>query len=114
MSEKARFKDFGAGVAKEASPLSFKIHSEEFHCVPRIQGQVLLDLIASTGDNSAQNSAGVMNMFFKNVLQDESYARFDALTRDKNRIVEVETLAEIVTWLMEEYGDRPPTQPEVS
>jgi hypothetical protein len=53
-----------------------------------------------------------MNMFFKNVLQDESYARFDALTRDKNRIVEVETLAEIVSWLMEEYSDRPPTQPE--
>lgn len=112
MSEKARFKDFGAGVAKEASPLSFKLHAEEFHCVPRIQGQVLLDLIASAEDSSAKGSAEVMGMFFKNVLQDESYVRFQALVRDKARIVEVETLAEIVAWLMEEYSDRPPTQPE--
>jgi hypothetical protein len=30
----------------------------------------------------------------------------------KIKIVEVDNLSNIVTWLMEEYGDRPPTQPE--
>jgi len=112
MSEKARFKDFGAGVEKEATPLSFKLHGEEFHCVPRIQGQVLLDLVASSGDSSPKSSADTMKMFFQNVLQDDSYERFTKLSHDKNKIVEVDTLANIVTWLMEEYGDRPPTQPE--
>lgn len=112
MSAKSRFKDFGAGVEKDSGPLSFKLHGEEFHCVPRIQGQVLLDLVAKSGDTSPQGSADTMNMFFLNVLQDESYKKFEALTRDKDKIVEVQTLAEIVSWLMEEYSDRPPTQPE--
>ena len=112
MSGKNRFKDFGAGVKKDSTPLSFKLHDEEFHCVPRIQGQVLLDLISSSSDSSAQSSAEIMRIFFQNVLQDESHTRFEALTRDKNKIVEVETLEDFVSWLMEDYGDRPPTQPE--
>jgi hypothetical protein len=112
MSAKSRFKDFGAGVEKDASPLSFKLHGEEFQCVPRIQGKVLLDLVAMAGDTSPQGSADTMNLFFKSVLRDESYEKFEALTRDKDKIVEVQTLAEIVSWLMEEYSDRPPTEPE--
>jgi hypothetical protein len=59
-------------------------------------------------------AAKVITSFFKQVLQDESYARFDALLSDKDKIVSVETLGEITGWLMEEYTNRPEEQPELS
>jgi hypothetical protein len=45
-------------------------------------------------------------------LPAESYARFDALLEDEKKIVSVETLGEIIGWLIEEYSDRPNPQPE--
>jgi hypothetical protein len=56
----------------------------------------------------------MITQFFNHVLTDESYERFSALLEDKNRIVLVETLSEIVSWLMVEYTNRPEKQPEDS
>lgn len=110
-----RFKDFGSGdTATNVEPLSFKLHDEEFHCVPRIQGKALLTIISdSTSDNPAVSTQVILN-FFKNVLEDESLTRFNALLDDKHRIVSVELLGEITGWLVEEYSNRPETQPEAS
>lgn len=109
----ARFKDFGTGkVQAEREPVSFKLHEEEFACVSNIQGKVLLDLVArSTSEDSAE-SAKVMSEFFENILLDESYKRFDKLVHAKDKFVHVETLSEIVGWLVGQYSDRPEEQPE--
>lgn len=107
-----RFKDFGSGLSQEVEPLSFKLHDEEFHCVPQMQGQVLLELVSNADSEDPVKSAMLMGDFFKNVLKDESYERFDALLRDKERIVSVDTIAEIISWLMESYTNRPNQQPE--
>ena len=109
-----RFKDFGAGTAGENKPLSFKLHDEEFHCVPVMQGKLLLELVVDASSDAPEAAAKVITSFFKQVLQDESYARFDALLSDKDKIVSVETLGEITGWLMEEYTNRPEEQPELS
>lgn len=112
----ARFKDFGSGKsAGEKEPVSFKLHGEEFTCVPEVQGKVLLDLVAkSNNENDPAAAAGIISLFFETVLHDESYARFDALLKSKDKIVNMETLAEITSWLVEEYAGRPEGQPEVS
>jgi len=111
-----RFKDFGAGTSTgEKAPLSFKLHGEEFTCMPEVQGKVLLDLVAKSGnDNDPAAAAAIISTFFNTVLYDESYARFDALLHSKDKIVNMETLAEITSWLVEEYAGRPEEQPEVS
>lgn len=110
-----KFKDFGAGKSVEdREPISFKLHEEEFFCVKHIQGKVLLDLIAKSGSDDASVSAEIMSSFFDYVLVDESAKRFDKLIHDKEKIVHVETLSEIVAWLIEQYGDRPNQQPEDS
>jgi hypothetical protein len=109
-----RFKDFGSGKNVEAAPLSFKIHGEEFHCVTQVQGKLMLDLVAESGSEDPVKSAGIVNKFFKQVLKDESWTRFESLLEDKERIVTVETLAEITAWLVEEYTGRPTSGPEVS
>ena len=107
----ARFKDFGGSVDTTAEPVKFKLFNEEFTCVKQLQGKVLLDLVSESGSEDPSKTAAVMTQFFKTVLLDESYERFDTLLNDKEKIVPVETLAEITSWLIEEYSDRPTERP---
>jgi hypothetical protein len=110
-----RFKDFGAGSGEvEKQPLSFKLHDEEFSCIPAVQGKLMLNLVAEAGSEDPVKAAGIINTFFKQVLTDESFPRFEALLEDKVKIVTVETLANITAWLVEEYSGRPTKGPEVS
>jgi hypothetical protein len=110
-----RFKDFGSGKEQEKrEPVSFALYGEDFMCVPEIQGRVVLNLVADGASGDPAASSRMITSFFKHVLEDESYERFDSLLNDKHKVVSVETLSEIVAWLMEEYGDRPNPQPEDS
>ena len=112
----SRFKDFGTGSSADevVNPLSFKLYDEEFHCTPRMQGKVMLGIVESSSSDDPAASARTINTFFKKVLLEESFVRFDALLEDNNRVVSVETLSEIVAWLLEEYSNRPNQQPEDS
>lgn len=108
-----RFKDFGSGSdLKNVEPIVFKLYDEDFTCVPEIQGRVILNLVADSSGGDAAASSRMIGKFFENVLEDESYKRFDALLNDKHKVVSVETLSEIVSWVMEEYSNRPNQQPE--
>lgn len=109
-----RYKDFGAGSATDKKPLSFKLHGETFQCVPQVQGKLLLELVADSGSDDAAKSAGIITKFFEYVLKEESNVRFNALLNDKEKIVTVDTLAEITGWLVSEYTNRPEEQPEAS
>jgi hypothetical protein len=103
----ARFKDFGGSVDTSIEPVTFKLHGEDFTCVTQLQGKVLLELVADSSSEDPVKTAATMTKFFETVLLDESYARFNELLKDKEKIVPVETLAEITSWLVEEYADRP-------
>lgn len=114
MSDK-RFRDFGSGSAI-TEPISFKLHNEEFHCRPSLQGKVLLEMAASaqaTGDDTSA-AATMIDSFFAKALLPESLDRFNALLTDPERIVTVETLGEIAGWLTEQYSGRPQQGPEQS
>lgn len=108
-----KFRDFGSGDLENREPISFKVHDEEFTCIPAVQGKVLLDLISKSGSENPAEQAQIIDQFFGNVLEEESLERFNALLEDKKRIVTTETLAEITGWLIEQYGERPNPQPEV-
>jgi len=113
----SRFKDFGTGKynPEEAEALSFKLYDEEFLCTPAVQGKFLIELIAGAGDeDNTSKNLEIISQFFENVLEEESNVRFQALVKDKKKIVTVETLSEIVAWLMSEYTGRPNQQPEDS
>jgi hypothetical protein len=110
-----RFKDFGSGSADvNSAPLSFKLHGEEFFCKPAIQGKFLLSLVADSSSNDPDRSSKVVTDFFQKVLVKESAEKFDEILKSEDKIVTVETLAEITEWLMEAYTDRPNQQPEAS
>jgi hypothetical protein len=108
-----KFRDFGSGPdLTNVEPISFSIHGETFECVKAVQGKVLLELVAKSKSDDPSEAASTIDNFFSQVLTDESYARFDALLLDKNRVVTVESLGEISGWLVEQFSDRPEEQPE--
>jgi hypothetical protein len=72
----------------------------------------MLDLVARSQSDDAAVQSETIIKFFEAVLEDESLSRFNSLIEDKNRVVSVETLGEIVAWLMEQYTNRPESQPE--
>lgn len=111
----ARFKDFGSGASNGSAPaelITFKLYDEEFTCRAEIPGKTVLNLVAgSSGDNPGE-TASVITGFFKTVLIPESYERFDVLTEDPDRLVSMETLSNVIEWLVEQYTDRPTVRPE--
>lgn len=111
----ARFKDFGspdAGVEHEA--ISFKVYGEEFFCRPVIPGKILLRFVKMSNSDDAGQTAQAIDEFFKHALLPESYDRFEALTNDPERLITVDTLAQIIQWIVEEQSDRPTQGPEPS
>jgi len=110
----SRYKDFGTGGEVNAEPLAFKLHDEEFTAIPTIQGKVLMDLVSRSQSEDPLEAMSVISTFFEKILVDESLERFNALLEDKERIVTMETLGEIIAWLVEEYSGRPNQQPEES
>lgn len=109
-----RFKDFGSGSSdapKEA--LKFKLFDEEFNCKPAIQGKILMNLAATSSEDDASAAARTIDDFFHYVLVEESDVRFQKLILDEDRIVSMDTLSDIIAWLIEEYTKRPNQQPEV-
>jgi hypothetical protein len=109
-----KFKDFGTGSeTDQTEPIVFKIHGEEFTCKPAIQGKVLISLASQAASEDASDAAKSITTLFDSVLIEESLERFNLLLVDDKRIVSVETLSEIVAWLIETYTQRPNQQPEV-
>lgn len=109
----AKFKDFGTPNTDDLEPISFRLFGEDFNCRPQIPGKVMLDMAAKTADeeNAAANAA-VITDFFNVILMGDSLERFNALAEDPDRVVTIEQLMEIVSWLMEQYADRPTPRPE--
>lgn len=109
----AKFKDFGSGTAPVATEvISFKIYDEEFNCLPALQGKVLLGFVAESASTDPIVQSQIIEKFFDYVLTDESLERFNTLLTSKDKIVSVETLGEILSWVVEQYTDRPEEQPE--
>jgi hypothetical protein len=111
----ARFKDFGKGkddASASKEPIKFALHGEEFECHPRLQGKTLLQFVELANSEDAGSSAKITRVFFEKVMSAETYERFNVLLDDPDKIVTVETLGEIIGWLIEEYSNRPNQQPE--
>lgn len=85
---------------------------EEFACVPVAPAGALADLTASVGLDKKGNTVMRefdMLRFFEGVMVPEDWKRFDALVHDQDRIVKIDTLADVMTWLTEELSGVPTT-----
>jgi hypothetical protein len=108
----ARHKDFGSGKrVDEFEPLSFTLNGQTFTCRRAISGKHLLDMAAGIDSADAGSSVRVIASFFKTAMDDQEYARFDALLKDPEIIIGSETIADILGWLVSEYSGRPTEEP---
>lgn len=101
-----RHRSFG-GHKKKATPLSFELQGETFKCYPRMTGAALIDFAAAaTSDDTSRSTAATLE-FFEGVMKPEEHKRFDEFIRDPDKEIEIDELAEVVEWLVEEYTNRP-------
>ena len=107
-----RHKSFGKGSkSKNTEPITFDLYDETFTAIPALQGAVLIDFVGATSSDNPSQSAAVILDFFEEVLEDESYKRFQALTHSKDEIVDINDLSDIVAWLIEQYSGNLPEDP---
>lgn len=113
-AKKRRHKSFKVVDIDDSEPLTFDLGGEEFTCYPEVQGKTILDImkVAAEGDEDTRGVLMAVSVldFFEKVMPPEEYERFEKLMEDPKRIVPMDTLSEIMSWLIEEYTDRP-TQP---
>ena len=106
-----KIKSFGTPKEGEsieaAEPITFELAGEEFEAYGDVSGAVLLDFIANYGsDNGAETAKAILD-YLKNSMDAENYKRFDAVVRDPKKLIKIETLSEVVGYLMEERSSRP-------
>ena len=104
-------KQFGTTKAQpvEESEIGFVLGEQSYVCKPQVQGAVILDFISAADDSNVGAASRIMP-FFKKVLTESEYKRFDAQVNGDDEIIEMETLSEIVGYLIEEYTTGRPTQ----
>lgn len=111
----ARFKKFSGGrKITDFEPLTFDLNGNEFKAHPAIPGSVLLEFVRDAGSENGGDSAKALYNFLSSALPDEEYEKLQKVLHDPETIIEIETIGEIVSWLVEEYSSRPTQQPEVS
>lgn len=100
----ARHKSFGVeNPYANAEPVTFDIYGESFTCKAAVQGSALLRFGVEASDNSA---SAVMN-FFRLVMDEENFERFEELIESDDKIVDAALLGEIAGYLVSEYSSRP-------
>ncbi len=107
----ARHKDFGKPVnMEEMDPVSFDLYGETYNCYKQIHGVTLLRFVQDANSEDGSKATSAMLDIFKRVMPKDEYARFEELCNDPETVVPVDTLGEIVGWLMEVYSERPTKQ----
>ncbi len=109
-----RRKSFKGGKAlSDFEPIEFDLNDQTFKCRPALQGATLLEFVAKADGESGGAAAGALYGFFQDAMEEEEYTRFRNYLNSPDLIIEMETIGEIASWLVEEYTARP-TQPSGS
>lgn len=92
----------------ELEPITFElIEGETFEAYPEVAGAVTLEFIAATsGDDSAKTAQGILN-YLEASMDAKNFKRFNAIIHSPDHKIKIETLSEIVSYLIEERTSRP-------
>lgn len=84
--------------------VTFDLNGVTYHCRPRLPAGVTLDVASiDAGVGTAQR----VGEFFDAALLSDDAQLFAAALRDPETVVPMETLREIIQWLVERYTGRP-------
>lgn len=107
-----RVKNFGSSKKSNVSkePIQFILEDQEFFARPEVPGAVLLRFMAAASQDDGAGAVTVVLPFFEKALEPESHERFEKLINDPDVNVELETLMEVLSWLIESYSNARPTK----
>lgn len=108
-------KDF----SKKRKDLVFKIDDDVFHATPVIPAETMIQFAESmtSADPTKMSPAEMVRALrrvVEMVLLPDSLALFTKRMADPLNPIDMEQLDEVVTWLFEEYGMRPTSEPPSS
>lgn len=110
-----RFKDFGRPVKQdELEPVAFELYGQTFNCYKQIHGVTLLRFVKEANSQDGARATEAMLEIFQRVMPKDEYERFESLCEDPETVVPVETLGEIIAFLMEAYSSGPTKKSEDS
>jgi hypothetical protein len=101
-----RFKNFGTPASSD-EPIVFELYEQSFRCRPAIQGRMLIDLVSQADQENMAKAALAILAFMDRVLVEESRVRFKEMTDSDDYIVDMQTLSDVMEWLIEQYAGRP-------
>lgn len=103
-----RHKSFGTKkkTSVEESDLSFDLGEQTYKCYAEVQGAVILDFVAAADEGGSAAAARIIP-FFDHALPPEELVRFREQLKSPDEIIEMETLSEVVGYLIGEYTSRP-------
>jgi hypothetical protein len=102
-----KIKSFSSASKEVAEPIPFELEGETFEAYGQVPGAVLLDFIAASQQEDNSGTAGAILGYLKSSMDKDNFKRFDALTRDPEKVIELQVLADIVGYLIEERSSRP-------
>lgn len=120
MVAKAKIRKFE--VKKITETLDFEVGDEVFHAKPELSGIALITFVRSIGEiqdetelaeGESGNSVETLDLLLgllKNALGPKEYARFEDYMDSDGIIVPIETIMEIVQFLIQEYTGGTPTE----
>lgn len=108
MATRRTVKSFTSSKEKTpVEPIIFELEGQEFEAYGQVPGAVLLDFVTAATKDDQSGSAGAIMGYLKASMNAENFKRFDKLTRDPEVLIELTTLSDIVSFLIEERTSRP-------
>jgi hypothetical protein len=100
--------------SRKRKRLDFTIEGDVFEAAPALPGDVFAEFVTTYNGTSDTETYQEQHDLLKSALQlallPESWERFAARLRDKANPIDDDQMADVILWLLEEYGMRP-TQP---
>jgi hypothetical protein len=107
LTEAAPIRDF----TRARKRLLFRIDEDVFEAAPALPGAVLAQFATRFSGidekTTAEQQLSIFTDALSLVLLPDSYARFQKRFEDLEQPIELDQASDVVTWLMEEYGERP-------
>ena len=105
--------------SKKRRDLVFQIDDDVFHAVPVIPAETMIQFAesmtsADPSRMSPKEMVGALRRVIEMVLLPDSLSVFTKRMADPLNPIDMEQLDEVVTWLFEEYGMRPTSEPSSS
>ena len=108
MAARRTVKSFTSSKEKAVvEPIEFELEGETFEAYGQVPGAVLLEFIAASSQEESTGTAGAILAYLKSSMNKENYKRFDKLIHDPEKTIQLQVLADIVSYLVEERSSRP-------